>query len=126
MEKMTKATKEEMQEIELIIGKILRVGVFISVSIMIVGLLIFLITGNSGYSGDYFPTEIKEILAGIPEFHAFAWLMLGLFCLILTPVLRVAISIYAFAKEHDRLYVYITILVLLILAFAVFIGHAGE
>ena len=39
------ATKEEMNRIELVIGKILRVGVVISATIMIIGLLLLLITG---------------------------------------------------------------------------------
>ena len=54
-----------------------------------------------------------------------AWLMTGLFLLILTPVLRVVASIVAFAKEGDKLYVAITTLVLIILIVAMFVGHGG-
>jgi len=125
MEKMTKATKEEMLKIELIIGKILRVGVFVSAAVMIIGVLILLITGDSGYPADEFPRQLTQIFQGVIAFRAYAWLMLGLFLLILTPVLRVVISIYAFYKEKDHLYVYITIFVLLILLFAMFVGHTG-
>ncbi|MBA1393641.1 DUF1634 domain-containing protein, partial [Lactobacillus sp. XV13L] len=50
-------------------------------------------------------------------------LMLGIFLLILTPVLRVVVSIYAFLKEKDYLYVYITTFVLIILAFAMIAGY---
>lgn len=51
--------------------------------------------------------------------------MLGLFLLILTPVLRVVVSIYAFIKEKDRLYTWITTAVLVILIGAMIIGYLG-
>ncbi|EPD11575.1 putative membrane protein [Lacticaseibacillus paracasei subsp. paracasei Lpp48] len=52
--------------------------------------------------------------------------MTGIFLLILTPVLRVVVSIYAFAVEHDRLYVWITTIVLIILLGAMTIGYLGN
>ncbi len=55
----------------------------------------------------------------------YAVLMLGLFLLILTPVLRVVVSIYAFIKEKDRLYTWITTAVLVILIGAMIIGYLG-
>ena len=51
--------------------------------------------------------------------------MFGIFLLILTPVLRVIVSIYAFAKEGDRLYVVITTIVLVILIIGMAIGYRG-
>ncbi len=50
-------------------------------------------------------------------------MMGGVYLLILTPILRVVISIYAFYKENDFLYVKITSLVLLILIISVIVGH---
>lgn len=50
-------------------------------------------------------------------------MMAGIYLLILTPVLRVVISIYAFYQEKDMLYVKITSLVLLILIISVIVGH---
>ena len=60
------------------------------------------------------------------QFKPFAIIMLGLFLLILTPVLRVVVSIYAFAVERDTLYVAITTIVLIILVIAMVIGYAGK
>ncbi|MBA1434692.1 DUF1634 domain-containing protein [Bombilactobacillus bombi] len=114
--------KQEMNEIELIIGKILRVGVIISVAVMIIGLALLLIQGNGGY-GSQFPTTFAAIGRGLLQFKPDAILMLGIFLLILTPVLRVVVSIYAFLKEKDYLYVYITTFVLIILAFAMIAGY---
>lgn len=81
--------------------------------------------GHSGYAEGVWPDKFNEILSGLVEFKALAWLMTGLFLLILTPVLRVVASIVAFAKEGDKLYVAITTLVLIILIVAMFVGHGG-
>ena len=51
--------------------------------------------------------------------------MTGLFLLILTPVLRVVASIFAFAKEGDKMYVIITMMVLAVLIIAILLGHTG-
>ncbi|RHW48829.1 DUF1634 domain-containing protein [Bombilactobacillus bombi] len=114
--------KQEMNEIELIIGKILRVGVIISVTVMIVGMVLLLIKGDGGY-GSHFPTTFAAIGRGLLQFKPDAILMLGVFLLILTPVLRVIVSIYAFFKEQDYLYVYITVFVLIILVGAMIAGY---
>ncbi|MCK8624373.1 DUF1634 domain-containing protein [Apilactobacillus sp. TMW 2.2459] len=121
MENKDNKMRTEMNQIELIIGKILRIGVIISATIMIIGLLLFLITGTSGYAKNYIPSNFKTIFQGIVHFKPYAIMMLGIFCLILTPVLRVVVSIYSFYKEKDKLYVYITSIVLVILIFSLFI-----
>lgn len=118
-------TKEDLLKIEQNIGKILRAGVFVSSVVIIIGILMFVITGHSGYSDGIWPDKFNEILTGLVQFKALAWLMAGLFLLILTPVLRVVASVFAFAKEGDRLYVAITCLVFIILIIAMFIGHGG-
>ncbi|MFK4936141.1 DUF1634 domain-containing protein [Lactococcus garvieae] len=117
--------KEKLLEIELRIGKILRAGVFISSSIIIIGLIMFVFTGHSGYPGTNYPRGLAEIAEGLVAFKAFAWLMTGLFLLILTPVLRVVASIFAFAKEGDKMYVIITMMVLAVLVIAILLGHTG-
>ncbi|UQS85652.1 DUF1634 domain-containing protein [Apilactobacillus apisilvae] len=123
MNNSKQTTKEEMNQIELVIGKILRIGVIISATIMMIGLLIFILTGKSGYSGNYHPSSFKEIFTGVTQLKSYAIMMVGIFCLILTPVLRVIVSIYSFYKEHDMLYVYITTFVLLVLIFSFFLGQ---
>lgn len=116
--------KKEMAQVELLIGKIMRIGVFIAATVMIIGLIILLVTGHSGYSTNFYPTTLTAIFTGVASFKAAAWMMLGIFLLILTPVLRVVVSIYAFAKEKDHLYVWITTIVLAILAVSFVIGHS--
>jgi len=116
------ATAREMAQVENIIGRILQIGVIVSAIVMLIGLVLFLVTGQSGYPGTTIPLNMKDILVGTVQFKPYAVMMLGIYCLILTPVLRVVVSIYAFYKENDRLYVIITTAVLIILLFALVIG----
>ena len=93
---------EEMNQIELVIGQVLRVGVVISAIVILIGILLLVFTGKTGYAANVYPITVKAILTGIVALKPFAILMLGLFLLILTPVLRVVVSIYAFAKEKTN------------------------
>lgn len=114
--------KEEMADVELVIGKILRLGVIVSATIMIIGLVLLIVKGNGGYPHNAFPTDFTNIWAGIAQLKPYAIMMLGIFCLILTPVLRVAVSIYSFYREGDHLYVVITTIVLVILGISFVLG----
>lgn len=115
-------TAREMAQVETIIGRILQVGVIVSAIVMLIGLVLFLATGQSGYPGTTIPLKMGAILVGTLQFKPYAIMMLGIYCLILTPVLRVIVSIYAFYKEKDHLYVIITTAVLIILLVALVIG----
>lgn len=117
---------EEMNQIELIIGQVLRIGVLVSAVVILLGLIMIIVTGKTGYAANLYPTTVNAILSGIVELRPFAIVMLGLFLLILTPVLRVVVSIYAFVKEQDRLYVWITTFVLIILLVGMWIGYSGK
>lgn len=117
--------KDEMRDVELIIGKILRIGVVVSAIVIILGIILYFVNGGTGYPAGEWPQRFGVMFQGIAQGKSYAVIMLGIFLLILTPVLRVVVSIYAFAKEHDMLYVYITTAVLIILIFAMVLGYQG-
>jgi len=114
---------KEMHQVELMIGQILRIGVIVSAVVIVLGILLMVIQGNGGYPNGVQPEGFVAIAKGVVAFKPYAVIMLGLFLLILTPTLRVVVSIYAFAVEKDRLYVWITTVVLVILVIASIIGY---
>ena len=123
-------THEETRKVEVIIGKILRIGVITSAIVILSGMGLYFMNGagyptivKDGQSMVSFPRTFSAIFAGIAAGKSYAVIMFGVFLLILTPVLRVVVSIYAFYKEHDTLYVIITTIVLVILMFAMFMGY---
>ncbi|WP_430535201.1 DUF1634 domain-containing protein [Listeria rocourtiae] len=113
---------EEMHRVEAVVSGLLRIGVLLSAAVILIGLLLLMFTGTSGYPGTTYPTTLTDIFTGIGEFKPYAIIMFGLFCLILTPVLRVLVSLATFLKEKDYLYVAITAIVLIILAISFLIG----
>ncbi|WP_125588308.1 DUF1634 domain-containing protein [Companilactobacillus jidongensis] len=117
-----KTMHEETRQVELVIGKILRIGVITSAIVIMIGIIMYFINGGGGYTTG-FPKRFVDIFSGIVAGKSYAVIMLGIFLLILTPVLRVVVSIYAFYKEHDNLYVIITTVVLIILIFAMLMGY---
>lgn len=103
-----------------IIGWVLQGGVILSSVIILIGFIMLLASPGalSGNRTDIFPHTFGDLWTRLLEGHPQAIIVLGLLLLIATPVLRVIISIFAFALEHDIRYVMITCLVLAILLFS--------
>ena len=139
--------QENLRQMELAISWILRIGVFVSAAFIVIGTILFIITGKSGYNSDlnsssnavgsytsyqgeknanlYFPTNPVDIASGAFALKSFGFISLGLFLLILTPIIRVAVSVFTFAYEKDWLYVLFTLFVLTILIASFLLGKAG-
>lgn len=117
-----------IRQAELIISNVLRGGVLSSAAIILLGVIIFY--ARAALSGHTladkpFPSSLPAVAHGLARGDPLAIIALGLLLLLATPVVRVAVSIVAFALEGDRRYVIITTLVLLILLASFFIGKAG-
>lgn len=119
-------------DIQSLIGKVLRGGMIVSISIVFIGGLFFLYR-HGGTIANY------KVFKGIPDFvqhpstlidgaihlKGQAIIQLGIILLIATPILRVICSMFGFVLEKDYLYVGISALVLLIILFSMLGGHAG-
>ncbi len=119
------------QSIEVIIGTLLRVGVLLAASVVLIGGVVYLTrhgheaTKYSTFHGE--PEDLKSIsgiATGMAGFHGTAIIQFGLLLLIATPVARVAFSAVAFAMEGDSMYVVITLIVLAVLLYSLF-GSGG-
>ncbi len=122
-----------VHKVEILISNLLRTGVIVSLCVVMLGMILTFVHHpeyrNSADQlakltepGAAFPHSLKEVFAGLTEFQGRAVVMLGLAFLIATPVLRVAISIFAFRYQHDRTYVLITTAVLILLLASFFLG----
>lgn len=114
--------KRGTEEMEIIISRSLQVGVLLSAAVMCVGLVLFFVTGSSGYPGGKFPTSPSEILRGLTALRPYAVILTGLMLLIATPVFRVAVSLVEFVREKDHAFVVITAAVLGILILSFLLG----
>lgn len=121
---------------EWVISYALRAGVLLSAAIILTGILWFAVTQDTGYarvlphhlqdilafhqaSGPaFFPTSLSAVLGGAMAGKPYAIIGLGMLLLILTPILRVALSVFFFLAQRDWLYVGITLFVLAVLVFS--------
>lgn len=118
-----------IRQAELVISYVLRGGVLVSAAIILAGVIAFyrdyLTTPERAPSVTAFPHTLPDVAAGLAHGDPLAIIALGLLVLLITPVVRVAVSIIAFALERDWRYVAITALVLLILLVSFGLGRGG-
>lgn len=116
-----------MRQAEIVIAFILRAGVVVSGAIIAVGVLLYYVRVATGKSlpADTIPHTLPMVTHGLAAGDPLAIITLGLLLLLLTPVVRVAVSIGAFAIERDWRYVVITTIVLVILIVSFFLGKGG-
>ncbi|HSC70958.1 MAG TPA: DUF1634 domain-containing protein [Candidatus Methylomirabilis sp.] len=131
---------EPLTRMELTISYVLRGGVLVSAGIILVGILWFALTQDTGYarvlphhlsdllafhqtSGpSFFPTAFKAVFMGALAGKPYAIISLGMLLLIATPVVRVALSVFFFMTQRDWLYTGITLFVLVVLVLSLLSG----
>jgi uncharacterized membrane protein len=119
-------------DMQVVIGWVLRIGVIVSISIVLFGGIIFLyrhgheVVDHRKFTGipDFIQT-FGGIIHGIFTFRGQAIIQFGIILLIATPILRVIFSTIGFVLERDKLYVFISLLVLFIIFISMISGHAG-
>lgn len=120
------------RDIQYIIGNLLRYGVWIALSVAVLGGIIFLFNHEQEtVHYDTFTEQnktvfslLREMFRGIFSGNGEAVILLGIMLLFLTPILRVFFSLIAFVLEKDYLYVCITLIVIGIISFSIFYGFA--
>jgi uncharacterized membrane protein len=124
---------ERVRRVELIISTLLRTGVLVSFGVILLGTVVSFVH-HPGYltshdqlqvlaqPGAAFPHSVREVLDGVLAFEGQAIVAVGLLLLIATPVIRVAVSIFAFVYQHDRVFVAITSVVLFFLLLSFVLG----
>jgi len=125
-----------VRRVELLISNLLRGGVLLSTATIAAGLLFTFLHHRPYFSsraelrplltpGTVFPHTLIDVFRGARHLHGQALVMIGLFLLIATPVLRVAVSIFAFVYQRDRAFVVITSIVLILLIASFVLGKAS-
>jgi uncharacterized membrane protein len=118
------------ERVELVIGNLLRAGVLMSALVVAAGGLIYLFRHgrepaleNRVFNSE--PTAGRgpfALLRNAWETPGRGLIAIGLLLLIATPIARVVFAVVAFARQHDRTYVVVTLIVLAILLYSLFSG----
>jgi uncharacterized membrane protein len=118
------------QKLEVAIGRLLQAGVLLAAAVVLVGGVLYL-HRDTGPRPDYShftgvaealrsPSAIAgNALHGDPQ----SIIQLGLLLLIATPIARVALAAAGFLFERDRLYFWVSLIVLAVLLFSLL--HVG-
>jgi uncharacterized membrane protein len=118
------------QNVEELIGTVLRVGVTLAAAVVLFGGSVY-VARHGGAVPQYHvfvgePTDLRTVSGIVKDVLAFrgrGLIQLGLLFLIATPIARVAFSVAAFALQRDRLYVVVTLIVLSVLIYSLTGGH---
>lgn len=123
-----------VHRVEQVIGRLLRVGVMLSLVLVVVGTAISFYHGRYGHTPadvpalirgrERGPTSPNLLIEGLKDIRGQSLIVAGLIVLMLTPILRVAVSIVAFAIQRDVAFVIITSIVLALLALSCVFGIA--
>lgn len=123
------AEDERLRQTELIISLVLRGGVLLAAAIIALGVVLFYLgtLRAGGYPSHLvYPKSAGAVFAGLAHGDPVSVIALGLLVLLLTPVLRVLVSVVTFAMEHDWRYTGITLLVFCILLVSFLLGRGGS
>ena len=117
--------------VEQFVGRLLQIGVGLSAAVVIVGGVMLLVHHGSEvpnyatFAGE--PESIRSlcgIVQGVLAADSRSIIQFGLLLLIATPILRVAFTWIAFVLQRDRVYVFITSIVLILLLYGLIYGRA--
>ncbi len=118
---------------ENLISLVLRIGVLSSVLCVLAGTVISFVhhpeylsspiaLHHLTESGAAFPRTLRDVFLGVRDMRGQAIVVVGLLLLILTPVMRVAVSIFLFHHQRDRIFTLITTIVLCLLLASFVLG----
>jgi uncharacterized membrane protein len=114
---------------EQLLGNLLRAGVVLSGAVVLLGGIVYLLRhGNEPFNLKVFhgePTYLTSpsgIVQDATHLSGQGIIQLGMLLLIATPVARVVFSVFGFIRERDLGYVVITLIVLTVLLFSLFVG----
>lgn len=123
-------------ELEVVVSTLLRAGLVTSLGTVAIGLVVLFarhpgellsrerFLALTARDAD-FPHRLGALAAGVARGDGEAIIATGLALLILTPVMRVAISLIEFARARDRAFVIITAAVLAVLLLSLLLRAGG-
>jgi uncharacterized membrane protein len=125
MDKLKKHSIWTDRRIETILGNVLRAGVIVSACVVSIGAVIYL-SRHGTETPDYRvlrgdPADLRSVGGIVRDVFAASGrgiMQFGILLLIATPVMRVLLSLMAFLRQGDKIYVVVTLIVLAILLYS--------
>lgn len=109
----------QRSRLERLIGTVLRYGMAVSLTVLVIGLVLFALSPSGHEEVDL---SLEEILRGSIEGNPIAVIDLGIVLLIATPLTRVVTAMMVFAVDRDWRFALVALAVLALLTLAVAVG----
>lgn len=118
----TAAGQFDDARMEVIMGRLLQVGVLLAAGVVLVGGVMY-VSAHGGEAANYRvfvaqPAGVRRLpalVSGIARGDASAVIELGILLLVATPICRVIFAVIGFMLERDRLYIAVSLTVLAVL-----------
>ena len=111
---------EHISKINIILSRVLKIGAYLAIALMVLGLVLF----KGGFSIDTSILGLNSVFRGVFQLNPLALMTIGLLVLILTPVLRVLAAALTFLLiEKDRKYFFISAGVFIILMISILLAY---
>jgi uncharacterized membrane protein len=116
-------------QVEQIVGTLLRSGVIVAALVVLAGGILYLIRYGANppdyrvFRGE--PADLRSLSGIVTDTLSFRFhgiIQFGLLLLIATPVARVAFSVLAFTLQRDRTYATVTLIVFAVLMYSLIGG----
>ncbi|MBI1368569.1 MAG: DUF1634 domain-containing protein [Planctomycetes bacterium] len=121
---------------EMVLSRLLRAGVVASMIIVLIGVLVMFArhpsflndpaeTQRMTSTDAKFPLTIGQVATDLVHFQGRAIVVLGIFVLIATPVMRVVATIVLFANRRDKWFALMALFVLIVLLLSFALGKTA-
>jgi uncharacterized membrane protein len=120
------------EKVEQFLGNLLRAGVLVAATVVLTGGVVYLVRHGGErphyrlFEGE--PADLRSPRGIVEEAATFSGrgiIQLGLLLLVGTPVARVFFSALAFGRQRDFIYVLLTLIVLAVLLYSLFLSKLG-
>lgn len=115
---MTRSARTGAFQAERLIGRLLTGITYVSVALLIVGVVLLLAAGTSPTSGGP-ALDPGRIVPDLFTLKPSGFLWLGLVAVIAAPITRVTVALVAYARDRDWLMVGVSSAILLVIAIAI-------
>ncbi len=114
-----------MEALEARIGRLLVAVTYVSVGFILIGVLLMIAQGISPLDAAP-PFDLRAIPSEMLALKATGFLWAGLVLVLATPISRVVVAAWAYARRGDRLMLAISVGILLVIAVGVVTALAAE
>jgi uncharacterized membrane protein len=112
-------------DLDLVIARLLTIGTYVSIGLLVVGVALMVATGTSPLAEDQ-PFDPRRILSDILALRPAGFLWLGLVVVIATPSARVTASLIGYLRRGDRVMAVVSVLILCVIALSVALAVGTE